>query len=139
MVKAVNQDAAFKKEHSLGAVNSINWARIAAQVVYYFWSYVKSGEKEIDVVVPTGNFGNIYAARVARQMGVPIRRLVLATNTNDVLHEFFQTGVYAPRENTVTTTSPSMDITDASNFERYVLQLFGGDTAKVAKLWGRLK
>lgn len=141
VVKAVNADAGFKETYSIGAVNSINWARIAAQVIYYFWVYsrVRGGDGGvIDVAVPTGNYGNIYAAWVAKMMGVPIRRLILATNENDVLHEFFATGIYKPREKTLVTSSPSMDITKASNFERFIYDIFGGDANKVASLWKAL-
>lgn len=141
VVKAVNADAGFKEAYSIGAVNSINWARIAAQVIYYFWVYsrVRGGDGGVvDVAVPTGNYGNIYAAWVAKMMGVPIRRLILATNENDVLHEFFATGIYKPREKTLVTSSPSMDITKASNFERFIYDVFGGDANKVASLWKAL-
>jgi len=141
VVKAVNADATFKTAFNLGAVNSINWARIAAQVVYYFWAYSRvcgvSG-KLVDFAVPTGNFGNIYAAYVAKGMGLPVRNLILATNENDVLHEFFATGIYKPRAKTITTSSPSMDITKASNFERYIYNLLGGDAERVAELWDEL-
>lgn len=138
VVKAVSGDAIFKDEYDIGAVNSINWARVAAQVVYYLWLYsrIRGGDGgPIDVSVPTGNYGNIYAAWVAKMMGLPIRRLILATNENDVLHEFFTTGIYRPRLKTIETSSPSMDITKASNFERYIFDVFGGDANKVAKLW----
>ena len=100
LVKALNGDAAFKARYRLGAVNSINWARIAAQVVYYFKGYYAATTKNLELVdfaVPSGNFGNILAAHVAREMGLPIRRLILATNENDVLDEFFRTGRYRPR------------------------------------------
>ena len=106
LVKAVNADAAFKTEHSIGAVNSINFGRIAAQIVYYVWAWLRvsddaperaRSETRVDVAVPSGNFGNIYAGHLARSMVVPIRRLILATNENNVLDEFFRTGVYAPR------------------------------------------
>ena len=141
VVKAVSGEASFKEKYNIGAVNSINWARVAAQVVYYFWVYsrIRGGDGgPIDVAVPTGNYGNIYAAWVAKMMGVPIRRLILAVNENDVLHEFFTTGIYRPRLKTIETSSPSMDITKASNFERYIFDVFGGDANKVAKLWSAL-
>ena len=136
LVKAVNADAAFKAEHSIGAVNSINFGRIAAQIVYYVWAWLRvsddAPERErsrtrVDVAVPSGNFGNIYAGHLARSMGVPIRRLILATNENNVLDEFFRTGVYAPRprEATLATSSPSMDISKASNLERFIYTLLG--------------
>ena len=140
IVKAVSNDAAFKARHCIGAVNSINWARIAAQVIYYFHGYfaaTSSNAQQVAFSVPTGNFGNIFAGYVARCMGLPIARLILATNENNVLDEFFRTGVYRPRSASEThvTSSPSMDISKASNFERYVFDLVGRDPVKVAKLW----
>jgi threonine synthase len=143
IVKAVSGDAAFKARHSIGAVNSINWARIAAQVVYYFRGYFAAAARDgdpVDFAVPSGNFGNILAGHVAKRMGLPIRRLVLATNENDVLDEFFRTGRYRPRRTAEThaTSSPSMDISKASNFERYVFDVVGRDPAIVRELWARL-
>jgi threonine synthase len=141
MVKQVNADAAFKARHRIGAVNSINWARVAAQVVYYFKAYFAATTKDSDQVsfaVPTGNFGNIYAGYVARQMGLPIKKLVLASNENDVLDEFFRTGKYRVRRKVQQTSSPSMDISKASNFERYVFELVGRDAARVRDLWRSL-
>ncbi|GGP21246.1 threonine synthase [Silvimonas iriomotensis] len=140
MVKAVNNDAAFKARYKIGAVNSINWGRVVAQVVYYFKGYfavAKEVGEPVDFCVPSGNFGNICAAHVARQMGLPIRNLVVATNENDVLDEFFKTGGYHPRglDQTYETSSPSMDITKASNLERFVFDLTGRDGAKLAALW----
>jgi threonine synthase len=132
VVKAVNADAAFKEKHRIGAVNSINWARIAAQVVYYFKGYfsaTKNNQEEVSFAVPSGNFGNIYAGYVARRMGLPIRQLILASNENDVLDEFFRTGQYRVRQAAVATSSPSMDITKASNFERYVFELLNRDAS----------
>jgi threonine synthase len=141
VVKAVNADAAFKARHHIGAVNSINWARVAAQVVYYFKGYfavTHSDREQVCFAVPSGNFGNIYAGYVARQMGLPIRMLVLATNENDVLDEFFRTGKYRVRRKVTPTTSPSMDISKASNFERYIFDVVGRDPARVRDLWRRL-
>ena len=141
VVKEVNADAAFKARHRIGAVNSINWARVAAQVVYYFKGYfaaTKTDRETVSFAVPSGNFGNIYAGHVARSMGLPIRRLVLATNENDVLDEFFRTGRYRVRRTALATSSPSMDISRASNFERYVFDLVGRDGAKVRELWAKL-
>ena len=141
VVKQVNSDAAFKARHRIGAVNSINWARVAAQVVYYFKGYfaaTKADRESVSFAVPSGNFGNIYAGHVARSMGLPIRRLVLATNENDVLDEFFRTGRYRVRRTALATSSPSMDISRASNFERYVFDLVGRDGAKVRDLWAKL-
>jgi threonine synthase len=140
IVKAVNADAVFKARHRIGAVNSINWARVAAQVVYYFKGYfaasAKNGQR-VDFAVPSGNFGNILAGHVARRMGLPIGRLILATNENDVLDEFFRTGRYRPRgsQETHATSSPSMDIAKASNFERFIHDVSGGDADKVRGLW----
>lgn len=141
LVKAVNADAAFKARHRIGAVNSINWARIAAQVVYYFkgwFAAARAGAERVSFAVPTGNFGNIYAGWVARAMGLPLARLILATNENDVLDEFFRTGRYRVRGRALATSSPSMDISRASNFERYVYELVGRDGERVAALWRRL-
>jgi len=138
LVKQVNADAAFKARHRIGAVNSINWARVAAQVVYYFKGYfaaTRSDAEQVSFAVPTGNFGNIYAGYVALRMGLPVRRLVLATNENDVLDEYFRTGRYRARKSAQATSSPSMDITRASNFERYVFELAGRDAEKTKKLF----
>ena len=142
LVKEVNADAAFKARNHLGAVNSINWARVAAQVVYYFKGYfaaTRSDNEQVTFAVPTGNFGNIYAGYVARRMGLPIRRLVLAANENNVLDEFFRTGRYRVRKKAKKTSSPSMDISKASNFERYVFDLVGRDGPTVRDLWRRLE
>ncbi len=137
IVKAVGNDLAFKRAHRIGTVNSINWARLVAQVVYYFAAYLQSKSQLIDVAVPSGNFGNICAGHVARMMGLPIGRLVCATNENDVLDEFFRTGAYRPRgaEQTHETSSPSMDISKASNFERFVFDLLGRDGARIKQLF----
>ncbi|MSQ63679.1 MAG: threonine synthase [Betaproteobacteria bacterium] len=136
LVKAVNADAAFKAKYRIGAVNSINWARVAAQVVYYFKGYfsvTKSSQDAVAFAVPSGNFGNIYAGYVARSMGLPVRQLILASNENDVLDEFFKTGKYRIRQAAVATSSPSMDISKASNFERYVFDLLERDSARVKR------
>jgi threonine synthase len=143
VVKALAADLEFKQTYRLGAVNSINWARIAAQVVYYFWGWLRATHgpgQQVSFAVPSGNFGNILSGHIARQMGLPIRRLVLATNENNVLEEFFRTGVYRPRsaEQTHATSSPSMDISRASNFERFVYHLLQGDAQQVQSLWQRL-
>ena len=140
MVKAVSNDAAFKAKYKIGAVNSINWGRIVAQVVYYFKGYfavTKNNAEKVDFAVPSGNFGNVCAGHIARMMGLPIDKLIVATNENDVLDEFFKTGIYKPRGavNTYQTSSPSMDISKASNFERFVFDLLGRDGAKVRELW----
>jgi threonine synthase len=143
MVKEVAGDAAFKESHGLGAVNSINWARVVAQVVYYFKGYfaaTASNDEQVSFAVPSGNFGNIFAGYVAKRMGLPIRRLVLATNENDVLDEFFRTGRYRPRgaADVHATSSPSMDISKASNFERFIWDAVDGDGDKVAWLWRKV-
>lgn len=143
IVKAVSNDAEFKAKYKIGAVNSINWARVAAQIVYYFQGYflaTKSNDEQVAFAVPSGNFGNICAGHIARQMGLPIARLVLATNENDVLDEFFKTGIYRPRSTAETsiTSSPSMDISKASNFERFVFDLVGRDPAVVRELWAKV-
>ncbi len=143
MVKAVSNDHAFKAKYKIGTVNSINWARVSAQVVYYFKGYfaaTKSNDEQVAFSVPSGNFGNICAGHIARMMGLPIGQLILATNENDVLDEFFRTGVYRPRDtqHTYETSSPSMDISKASNFERFVFDLVGRDAAKVREFWGKV-
>lgn len=140
IVKALAGDLAFKAKYRLGAVNSINWARIAAQVVYYFHGWLRAPDKpgqQVSFTVPSGNFGNILSGHIARGMGLPVRRLVLATNENNVLEEFFRTGIYRPRpaEQTYATSSPSMDISRASNFERFVFDLVGRDAGRVKALW----
>jgi threonine synthase len=141
VVKKVNADAAYKAQQRIGAVNSINWARVAAQVVYYFKGYfaaTRDNSQSVAFAVPSGNFGNIYAGHVARQMGLPIKHLILASNENDVLDQFFRTGTYRIRKKVKHTTSPSMDISKASNFERYVFDLVGREPARVKDLWRRL-
>jgi threonine synthase len=144
LVKQVSSDLAFRQAHRLGAVNSINWARVMAQVVYYFKGYFAatgSNDEPVSFAVPSGNFGNIFAGYVAKRMGLPIRRLVLATNENDVLDEFFRTGRYRPRKavDTYATSSPSMDISKASNFERFIWDAVDGDGEKVAWLWRQVE
>ncbi|GAB3496840.1 threonine synthase [Curvibacter fontanus] len=170
IVKAVSNDLDFKRQYKIGTVNSINWARLVAQVVYYFAGYFQAtniaptlatssaalppvganfprgGPSEnspavsgkVSFTVPSGNFGNVCAGHVARMMGLPIERLVVATNENDVLDEFFRTGVYRVRGSADTheTSSPSMDISKASNFERFVFDLLGRDGARVKSLFG---
>ena len=162
IVKAVSNDLAFKRRYKIGTVNSINWARLLAQVVYYFAGYFQatgtdgptspgsaalrpSGglaahrpEQKVSFTVPSGNFGNVCAGHVARMMGLPIARLVVATNENDVLDEFFRTGIYRVRgtADTHETSSPSMDISKASNFERFVFDLLGRDAARTHAIFG---
>ena len=144
MVKAVSNDHAFKAQYKIGTVNSINWARVSAQVIYYFKGYfaaTQSNDEHVAFAVPSGNFGNICAGHIARMMGLPIAQLILATNENDVLDEFFRTGAYRPRTtaHTYETSSPSMDISKASNFERFVFDLVGRDAAKVRELWSEVE
>ena len=147
IVKAVSNDLGFKRAHRIGTVNSINWARLLAQVVYYFAGYLQA-TRALDVsdssqlprvcfAVPSGNFGNICAGHIARKMGLPIDRLICATNENDVLDEFFRSGTYRPRSGAETheTSSPSMDISKASNFERFVFDLLGRDGQRVRQLF----
>jgi threonine synthase len=141
IVKAVSNDLAFKAHWHIGTVNSINWARLLAQVVYYFAGYFQATRDEsehVSFAVPSGNFGNICAGHVARMMGLPVERLVCATNENDVLDEFFRTGTYRVRKTAETheTSSPSMDISKASNFERFVFDLLGRDGARTGELFG---
>jgi threonine synthase len=132
IVKAVSNDHAFKAKNQIGTVNSINWGRVVAQVVYYFQGYLlatKSSSEKVSFTVPSGNFGNVCAGHIARMMGLPIQHLVVATNENNVLDEFFCTGVYRARKSSETlhTSSPSMDISKASNFERFVFDLMSQD------------
>ncbi|WP_332738490.1 threonine synthase [Hydrogenophaga sp.] len=168
IVKNVSNDLEFKREHKIGTVNSINWARLLAQVVYYFAGYFQATSDaptlpaargslppegadspwggptanrslpRVSFTVPSGNFGNVCAGHVARQMGLPIEQLVVATNENDVLDEFFRTGVYRVRASADTheTSSPSMDISKASNFERFVFDLLDRDGERVKGLFG---
>jgi threonine synthase len=144
IVKAVSNDLAFKRQYRIGTVNSINWARLLAQVVYYFAGYfyaTKTDDQKVSFAVPSGNFGNVCAGHVARMMGLPIERLIVATNENNVLEEFFRTGSYRVRGSAETyeTSSPSMDISKASNFERFVFDLLGRDAvagARVQALFG---
>ena len=141
IVKAVSNDLDFKRQYRIGTVNSINWARLLAQVVYYFAGYLqatKTNAEKVSFAVPSGNFGNICAGHVARCMGLPIAQLVLATNENDVLDEFFRTGTYRVRGTAETheTSSPSMDISKASNFERFVFDLLGRNGERTAELFG---
>lgn len=140
IVKAVANDLDFKSCYKIGAVNSINWGRVVAQIVYYFKGYLaatRTNDQQVNFAVPSGNFGNICAGHIARMMGLPIRKLVLATNENDVLDEFFRTGTYRPRKtaDVKVTSSPSMDISKASNFERFIFDVVGRNPAVVSELW----
>ncbi|HCS61108.1 MAG TPA: threonine synthase [Microbacterium sp.] len=150
LVKRLSSDLDFKRAHSLGAVNSINFGRISAQIVYYVWAWLRvtdaveaadRADYEVSFAVPSGNFGNILSGHYARSMGIPIRKLVLASNENNVLDEFFRTGHYRPRnaENTLATSSPSMDVSRASNLERFVFDLLGRDPERTASAWHELE
>jgi len=137
IVKKMLADLKFRKSLNLGAVNSINWARILAQIVYYFYAYFQvlrlTGKTKVKFAVPTGNFGDIFAGFIASRMGLPVSRLVLATNQNKILSDYFKKGIYA-RGKVSRTWSPSMDIQVASNFERYIYYLTGQNAVKVGKL-----
>ena len=149
LVKALASDLPFKKRHHIGSVNSINWARVVAQVVYYFRGYLQATAAhpidangrpaQVSFTVPSGNFGNVLAGHIARRMGLPIRRLVVATNENDVLDEFFRTGRYRVRSarETHATSSPSMDISKASNLERFIWALLGPEV--FVQRWAELE
>ena len=144
IVKAVSNDLAFKAANRIGTVNSINWGRVVAQVVYYFQGYLlatKNSSERISFTVPSGNFGNICAGHIARMMGLPIEHLIVATNENDVLDEFFRSGVYRARKSaeTLHTSSPSMDISKASNFERFVFDLLGRNGKNTAALFDQVE
>lgn len=143
IVKTLQSDTAFKQQYRLGAVNSINWARILAQTVYYFKAYFDAAadnSERISFCVPSGNFGDICAGHIARMMGLPVARLIVATNENDVLDEFFRTGAYRPRPSSAVkiTSSPSMDIAKASNLERFVFDLAGRDAGRIRALWDKV-
>ena len=149
LVKKLAGDLDFKRANHIGAVNSINLGRIAAQVVYYVWAWLRVTDAvepefrtgfEVSFTVPSGNFGNILSGFYAKGIGVPIRRLVLAANENNVLDEFFRTGVYRPRSaaDTHATSSPSMDISKASNLERFIYELVGRDASGVVDAWAAL-
>jgi len=140
-VKAAFGDIEYKKQYKLGAVNSINWARVLAQIVYYFYGYFqaqKQGAKNVRFVVPTGNFGNIFAGYFAKQMGLPMDKIVLATNENNILARFVRDGDYSTKK-VVQTYSPSMDIQIASNFERYLFFLYNKDSEMLRKKMHELK
>ena len=141
MVKDLFGDLEFKEKYSLGAVNSINWARVLAQVVYYFYAWLRVTDETnapVNFSVPTGNFGDIFAGYVAKRMGLPIDKLLLATNENNILTRFINTADYS-LGNVVSTVSPSMDIQIASNFERYLFHLFAENPAKVKEAFAELK
>jgi threonine synthase len=139
LLKAMFNHHAFRDRVRLSGVNSINWARVVAQTVYYFTAAVALGapQRKIAFTVPTGNFGDVYAGYVASRMGLPVDRLVVATNVNDILTRTFATGAYELRD-VVATTSPSMDIQVSSNFERLLFETCGRDSKQVAALMGSL-
>lgn len=141
IVKALFGDLDFKAQYGLGAVNSINWARIMFQITYYFWTYFKlhpNCDGSISFSVPTGNFGDILAGYYAKRMGLPVKHLVVATNLNDIVHRFFATGKY-DKLPVLQTSSPSMDIGISSNFERYLFYLFGEDSKKLSEAMASFK
>jgi threonine synthase len=139
IVKSLFNDLPFKEKYSLGAVNSINWARVLAQVVYYFYAWGRlPQQEEVTFAVPTGNFGDIFAGYLAKRMGLPIRKLLLATNENNILSRFVTNGDYSLGE-VVQTVSPSMDIQLASNFERYLFYLFDENSEKVRNAFAELR
>src|SRR5690349_24884580 len=140
IVKELFNDHAFRDAVALSGVNSINWARIVAQVVYYFTSAVALGApaRSVDFTVPTGNFGDIFAGYVAKRMGLPVRTLCIATNVNDILARTLKTGIYEVRE-VQATASPSMDIQVSSNFERLLFEACKRDAATVRRLMASLK
>jgi len=142
IVKEIFGDLDFKDKHALGAVNSINWARVLAQVVYYFYAWFQvnkdTGCEAIEVSVPTGNFGDIFAGYIAREMGVPIKRLILATNANNILSRFVNDGDYSTAE-VHQSLSPSMDIQVASNFERYLFYLLNKDATALCEAMEQFK
>ena len=147
LVKRINEDLAFKTRYHIAAVNSINFGRILAQVVYYWKAWFAATSEtagatseslaQVSFAVPSGNFGNVLAGHIARRMGLPIRKLIVATNENNVLDTFFRTGVYRVRKSAETqeTSSPSMDISKASNFERFVFDLLQQDASRTRQLF----
>ena len=139
-VKLMFEDKKFNRSINMSGVNSINWARIVVQIVYYFFSYFKVEKKgeNVNFFVPTGNFGDIYAGYVAKKMGLPINKLIIATNSNDILKRVLKTGVYKPSK-VKHTISPSMDIQIASNFERLIFDTLSQDSSKTLNLMTKLK
>jgi threonine synthase len=140
LVKAMFNDACFRDRFKLGAVNSINWARIVAQIVYYVHAALKLGapERHLDFAVPTGNFGNVFAGYAAREIGVPVRRLVIGSNRNDILTRFFASG-RMEMSAVSPTLSPSMDIQVSSNFERLLFELCDRDGGAVSRTMTRFR
>jgi threonine synthase len=139
-VKLMFSDKSFNSSINMSGVNSINWARIVIQIVYYFFAYFKVAKKgeKLNFSVPTGNFGDVYAGYIAKKMGLPINKLIIATNNNDILKRVIQTGVYKPLE-VQHTVSPSMDIQVASNFERLIFDIFSCNSEKTTNLMSGLK
>ena len=139
LVKAMFADEPFRRDMSLAAVNSINWARVMAQIVYYVWaSQLLASDRPVTFCVPTGNFGNVLAGHYARRMGLPTGRLLIASNTNDILSRLIETGELAAHD-VVPTLSPSMDIQISSNLERLVFELFDGDGAATTALLAQFR
>lgn len=144
IVRSILEDREFAKAHGLGAINSVLWARIAVQIVYYFYGYLNAVERvgeEIVFAVPGGNFGNAYACWVARKMGLPIMKLIVCTNENDAMDEFLRTGRYCPKPSseTIATSSPSTDISRAASFERFLFDVLGRNGARVKELLAQLE
>jgi len=138
IVKQMFSDLEYSKSINMSGVNSINWARIIAQAVYYFYSYFKLDKKTISFSVPTGNFGDVFAGYLAKKMGLPIDKLIVATNENDILHRAISKGDYVSKE-VRETMSPSMDIQLASNFERLIYYINNSDTSKTADIMNKIK
>ena len=140
LVKSMFADKNFSNEINMSGVNSINWARIIAQSVYYFYSYflIEDRDGPINFSVPTGNFGDVYAGYLAKKMGLPINKLIVATNQNDILHRAISKGIYEV-EKVVETISPSMDIQIASNFERLIYDLNNGDDLQTVSAMNDIK
>ena len=140
LVKSMFVDQSFNNKINMSGVNSINWARIITQIVYYFFGYfqINNGGQKINFSVPTGNFGDVFAGYVAKKMGLPINKLIVATNKNDILKRVISTGVYKPRE-VLQTISPSMDIQVASNFERLIFYISGNNDQITLKIMEDLK
>ena len=138
LVKSMFSDAEFSNSINMSGVNSINWARIIAQTIYYFYSYFQIGKEKISFSVPTGNFGDVYAGYVAKQMGLPVDKFIVATNQNDILHRAISNGDYKSKK-VEETISPSMDIQVASNFERLLYELYGKNSEKIKNIMGSIK
>ena len=138
LVKSMFSDANFAETINMSGVNSINWARIVAQTVYYFYSYFLIGKENISFSVPTGNFGDVYAGYIAKQMGLPVSKFIVATNRNDILHRAISKGDYKSKK-VEETLSPSMDIQVASNFERLLYDLYGQNSEKIKSIMDSIK